>query len=533
MSGRLYPFHGGLDLPSHKNASNGRPIQPGPLPERLVVPLRQHIGAIAKPVVRPGDRVLKGQLIGQPDGYISAAVHAPTSGVVTAVEPAPVPHPSGLTDLCVIIDSDGAERWIDREPVDVRRLHVSEVRNRLRNAGVVGLGGAVFPSAVKLNLAGHCERLETLILNGAECEPWITCDDRLMRERAAGIVAGLRIMVHLLDPREVLIGIEDDKPEAVAALNEACAGTGFQVRAVPARYPSGGVKQLVKLLTGRETPVDGLPLDVGVQCFNVATAYSAHRALDCGEPVISRIVTVTGHVARPGNLEALLGASFAELIAACGGYQDGVERLIMGGPMMGFALHGDEVPATKATNCILAAGAGELAPEQPVLPCIRCGACVEVCPADLLPQQLYWHARAKEFDKAQDYHLFSCIECGCCSYVCPSHIPLVQYYRYAKNEIWAQEKDKERAELARRRHQARMERLEREQREREAKLRQKAPPRAAPAAGDSAGGKPDLETAVARTLRPAAEGRTSSPLPVAGEESGVKAGVPSTADGDR
>jgi Na+-translocating ferredoxin:NAD+ oxidoreductase subunit C len=539
MSGRLYSFHGGLDLPSHKNASNGRPIQPGPLPERLVVPLRQHIGAIAKPVVRPGERVLKGQLIGQPDGYISAAVHAPTSGVVTAVEPAPVPHPSGLADLCAIIESDGDERWIDREPVDVGRLHVSEARNRLRNAGVVGLGGAVFPSAVKLNLAGHCEHLETLILNGAECEPWITCDDRLMRERAAGIVAGLRIMVHLLDPREVLIGIEDDKPEAIAALTEACAGTGFQVRAVPVRYPSGGVKQLVKLLTGRETPVDGLPLDVGVQCFNVATAYGVHRALDCGEPVLSRIVTVTGHVARPGNIEALLGTSFAELIEACGGYRAGpddrheVERLIMGGPMMGFALHGDEVPTTKATNCILAAGAEELTPEQPVLPCIRCGACVEVCPADLLPQQLYWHARAKEFDKAQDYHLFSCIECGCCSYVCPSHIPLVQYYRYAKNEIWAQEKDKERAELARRRHQARMERLEREQREREAKLRQKAPPRAEPAAGGREIGKPDLETAVARTLRPAAGERASSSLPVAGEESGVKAAVSSAADGDR
>jgi Na+-translocating ferredoxin:NAD+ oxidoreductase subunit C len=526
MSGRLYPFHGGLDLPGHKTASNGQPIRPGPLPEQLVVPLRQHLGAIAKPVVRPGDRVLKGQLIGQPDGYISAAIHAPTSGVVTAVEPAPVPHPSGLTDLCVTIESDGAERWIDREPVDYRRLHVSEVRNRLRNAGVVGLGGAVFPSAVKLNLGGYCERLETLILNGAECEPWITCDDRLMRERAAGIVAGLGIMVHLLDPREVLIGIEDDKPEAIAALTAACTGTGYQVRTVPSRYPSGSVKHLVKLLTGRETPVDGLPLDVGVQCFNVATAYSVHRALDCGEPVISRIVTVTGHVARPGNLEALLGTSFAELIAECDGYQDGVERLIMGGPMMGFALHGDEVPVTKAANCILAAGAGELAPEQPVLPCIRCGACVEACPADLLPQQLYWHARAKEFDKAQDYHLFSCIECGCCSYVCPSHIPLVQYYRYAKNEIWAQEKDKERAELARRRHQARMERLEREQREREAKLRQKAPSRAEPAADGREIGKPDLETAVARTLRPAVGARASSPLPIAGEESGVSVSPP-------
>jgi electron transport complex protein RnfC len=470
----------------------------------LTVPLRQHIGAIAKPLVQAGDRVLKGQMIGQPDGYISAAVHAPTSGVVAAVEQRPVPHPSGLSDWCVTIDSDGEDRWAERRSVDYRQLHPSELRNLLRNAGVVGLGGAAFPSAVKLNLSGHCEHLDTLILNGAECEPWITCDDRIMRERAAEIVAGLRVMAHLLEPREVLIGIEDDKPEAIAAMTAACAGTGYEVKVVPTRYPSGSVKQLVRLLTGKETPVDGLPVDVGVQCFNIATAYTVHRAVACGEPVISRIVTVTGQVNRPGNLEALLGTPFAELVDRCGGYRDGVERLIMGGPMMGFALHGDEVPVTKATNCILAAGAAELAPEQPAMPCIRCGACVDVCPADLLPQQLYWHARAKEFDKAQDYHLFSCIECGCCSYVCPSHIPLVQYYRYAKNEIWAQEKEKRKAELARQRHQARQERLEREKREREAKLRQKAPSRAEPVAD-----KPSLETAVARAKSSSAPASTA------------------------
>ncbi|MCB1776240.1 MAG: electron transport complex subunit RsxC [Candidatus Competibacteraceae bacterium] len=494
---RLYPFHGGLKTVRHKTESNQQPIQRAALPRRLMVPLRQHIGAMAKPVVASGDQVLKGQMIGQADGYISAAIHAPTSGRVATVETRPVPHPSGLPDLCVVIDSDGEERWVERQPVDYRALHPSELRNILRNAGVVGLGGAAFPSAVKLNLSGHRERLETLILNGAECEPWITCDDRLMREQAAGIVAGLHVMVHLLEPREVLIGIEDDKPEAIAAMIEACAGTGYEVRPAPTRYPSGSVKQLVKLLTGKETPVEGLPIDVGVQCFNVATAYTVHRAVDHGEPVISRTVTVTGHVRQPGNFQALLGTPFAELVEQAGGYQEGVERLIMGGPMMGFALHSDEVPLTKAANCILAASAEELAPTQPVMPCIRCGACVDVCPANLLPQQLYWHARAKEFDKAQDYHLFSCIECGCCSTVCPSHIPLVQYYRYAKNEIWAQEKEKQKAELARQRHQARLERLEREKQEREAKLRQKAPARAARAESEG-GGKLDIETAVAR-----------------------------------
>ncbi|MCP5159840.1 MAG: electron transport complex subunit RsxC [Gammaproteobacteria bacterium] len=495
---RLFPFHGGLKTVRHKTESNRQPIQPGPLPRRLTVPLRQHIGAIAKALVQVGDSVLKGQMIGQADGYISAAVHAPTSGVVVAVDTRPVPHPSGLPDLCVVIDSDGENRWIERQPVVYRALHPSELRNILRNAGIVGLGGAAFPSAVKLNLSGQDQHLETLILNGAECEPWITCDDRLMRERAAGIIAGLHVMVHLLEPREVLIGIEDDKPEAIAAMSEMCAGTGYAVRSVPTRYPSGSVKQLVKLLTGKETPVEGLPIDVGVQCFNVATAYTIHRAIDHGEPVISRVVTVTGHVSRPGNLDALLGTPFAELIEQCGGYREKVERLIMGGPMMGFALHSDEVPLTKAANCILAASAEELTPTRPVAPCIRCGACVEVCPANLLPQQLYWHARAKEFDKAQDYHLFSCIECGCCSAVCPSHIPLVQYYRYAKNEIWAQEKEKQKAELARQRHQARLERLEREKQEREAKLRQKSPARTAKAEDSGAGGKLDIQTAVAQ-----------------------------------
>ena len=485
----LFPFHGGLKTVRHKTESNTLPIESGPLPRRLVVPLRQHMGNAAKPVVQPGDRVLKGQIIGQADGYISAAVHAPSSGVVAAVDLQPVPHPSGLSDLCVTIETDGEDRWIEREPVDYRQLHPSELRNLIRNAGVVGLGGAVFPSAVKLNPGGHCERVDALILNGAECEPWITCDDRIMRERAADIVAGLAIMAHLLEPREVLIGIEEDKPEAIAAMTTACAGTGYAVRAVPTRYPSGSVKQLIFLLTGREIPDQGLPLDIGVQCFNVATAYTVQRAIAHGEPVLSRVVTVTGHVQRPRNFDTLLGTRFADLVTQCDGYRDGVERLIMGGPMMGFALHSDDVPVTKATNCILAASAGELTPEQPVMPCIRCGACVDACPANLLPQQLYWFARAREFDKAREHHLFGCIECGCCSYVCPSHIPLVQYYRYAKNEIWAQEKEKEKAELARRRHQARQERLEREKQEREAKLRQKAPPRATAETGAESTGR--------------------------------------------
>ncbi len=512
----LYRFNGGVHPPQHKEESSGHPIVPAPLPARLVVPVHQHIGNPAKPLVQPGDRVLKGQLIAQAEGYVSAAVHAPTSGTVSTVAMHLVPHPSGLPDLCITVEADGEDRWIERQPIDYRELDASTLRNRLRDAGVVGLGGAVFPTFIKLN-PGAQQRVPTLILNGAECEPWITCDDRLMRERAAQIVAGIAVMRFMLGSQEVLVGIEDNKPEAIAAMAEACAQSAFpiEVVAVPTLYPAGGAKQLIKVLTGKEAPSSGRSTDVGVACFNVATAYTVHRAVDHGEPVVSRVVTVTGNVREPRNFEALIGTPVSDLVAAAGGAREGTDRLVMGGPMMGFDLPSPEVPLVKACNCVIAASPALFKPAPAPMPCIRCGRCARACPVELQPQELYWFARAKNFGKAQEYALFDCIECGCCSYVCPSHIPLVQYYRFAKSEIWAREKEKKAADLARERHEFRQLRLEREKRERAEKLAQKTAAKAAPAPGEADAKKAAILAAVerAKAKKAAAAPRNVDNLP--------------------
>jgi len=477
MSRRLWHFHGGLHLAAHKDESMREEVLPTRLPSRLVLPLQQHIGEPAEPVVTVGEQVLKGQVVARAHGYVSAPVHASSSGTVVAIEERPVAHPSGLSAPCIVIETDGREKWRRRESRidDFTALDPSELRNRIREAGIVGLGGAGFPAFIKLNPG--TAKVKTLILNGAECEPYITCDAMLMRQRPREIVEGLRIMRHALQAERCLIGIEDNKPRAIEALRQALAEAGLgdvEVVAVPTRYPAGGEKQLIKVLTGQEVPSHGLPLNIGVVCHNVGTAAAVYRAIAVGEPLLSRVVTVTGRgVSRPRNLEVLIGTPIGALLAECGPERGDLDRLIMGGPMMGFALHTDEAPVVKTTNCILAATHEDVVPDRPALPCIRCGECTRVCPVDLLPQQLYWHARAKDFDKVQDYNLFDCIECGCCAYVCPSHLPLVQYYRFAKTEIWAKEREKEKADIARRRHEFRQARLEREKAEREARHRQK------------------------------------------------------------
>ncbi|MEJ2509406.1 MAG: electron transport complex subunit RsxC [Gammaproteobacteria bacterium] len=477
MSRKLWHFHGGLSLAGHKDESMRKGVLPTRLPSHLILPLQQHIGEPAEPVVAVGDHVLKGEVIARAHGYVSAPVHATSSGTVVAIEERPVAHPSGLSAPCIVIETDGREKWRHRDTriTDYTALDPSELRNRIREAGVVGLGGAGFPAFIKLNPG--TARVKTLILNGAECEPYITCDAVLMQERPREIVEGLLIMRHALRAETCLIGIEDNKPRAIEALRNTLAeydAEGVEVVAVPTRYPAGGEKQLIKVLTGEEVPSHGLPLHVGIVCHNVGTAAAVYRAIAVGEPLVSRIVTVTGRgISHPRNLEVLIGTPIADLLAECGETRGDLDRLIMGGPMMGFALHTDETPVVKTTNCILAATHEDVVPDQPALPCIRCGECTRVCPVSLLPQQLYWHARAKDFDKVQDYNLFDCIECGCCAYVCPSHLPLVQYYRFAKTEIWAKEREKERADIARRRHEFRLARLEREKAEREARHRQK------------------------------------------------------------
>lgn len=477
---KLHNFPGGVHPAGHKAESNASPIRPMPLLPRYVVPLRQHIGTPARPLVQVGDRVLKGQMIGAAEGYVSTAVHAPTSGKVTAIEPRAVPHPSGLFDEAIVIEADGEDRSIGMQPLDWRTLDPSALRNRIREMGLAGLGGAVFPSYIKLNPGASrngASPIHTLILNGAECEPWITCDDRLMRERATQMLEGARIMGHMLGARTVIVGVEDNKPEAIAALTKALSeaeADDIEIVTVPTCYPGGGGKQLAYTLTGVEVPTGGLSTDVGIQVFNVGTAFSLYQAVMHGEPLISRVVTVTGHVGTPGNFEARVGTPISDLLAAAGGSLEGASGEIIGGPMMGFDLMDLAAPVTKAVNCVLVKSPALFPPKPEALPCIRCGACARACPVELQPFEMYWFSRARDFGKAQGYNLFDCIECGCCSHVCPSHIPLVQYYRFAKNESWDLEREKKSAELARQRHEAklaRIARLEAEKKERAQKKR--------------------------------------------------------------
>ncbi len=474
---KLWKFHGGVHPLFHKEDSNRLPIKVADIPAQLILPIQQHIGREAEPIVQVGDTVFKGQVIAEQDGTISATIHAPTSGIVTAIEERHIPHASGLNGICVVIDTDGKDDWGKYKLsalADYNNSEIDILLERIRNAGIVGLGGAVFPTAVKL--AGSCDKqLKTLIINGAECEPYITCDDRLMREKSVEIITGIKILQSMLTPEQCLIAIEDNKPEAILAMQQASSDdASIEVVPIPTIYPSGGEKQLIEILTGIEVPAGGLPLDLGFLSLNTGTVYSIYKAVIVGEPLISRIVTVTGNgVQHPQNFEVLIGTPFSHLAQQAGGYTKMAEHLIMGGPMMGFALPDDQVPVVKATNCALFISSTSLRESnsafsnQPTLPCIRCGKCMDVCPVKLLPQQLYWHIRAKDFDKAQDHNLKDCIECGACSYVCPSHIPLVDYYRFAKTEIRQQKIAQEKANLSRERHEFLLFRKKREKRERE------------------------------------------------------------------
>ena len=500
MLRKLFRFKGGIKPETHKSPSLGQPIGQAPLVPRYVVPLHQSIGGTPEPLVVPGQRVLKGQKIGGPDKWISSAVHAPTSGTVLAIEERLAAHPSGLPTLSVVIEADGRNEWIERQPVAHRNLAPERVRELLRDAGVVGLGGAVFPSHAKLT-AARSTPMEELVINGAECEPFMSCDDLLMRERADEIVRGIGVFRDLLDPKRVLIGIEDNKPEAVAAMQAAVerCGESFAVIPVPTRYPAGGAKQLIRVLTGKEVPASKRSPEMGVQCFNVATAYTAWRALAHGEPVISRIVTLTGNVETARNWEVPLGTPFADLLPLARPLP-GTDRYLMGGPMMGFELPGLEAPVVKASNCLIAGSPALFPPLPPEMPCIRCGACAEACPHELQPFELYWFSRAKNFGKAQEYDLFDCIECGCCSYVCPSRIPLVQYFRFAKSEIWAREREKSQSDAAKSRFEFRNEREEREKAEKAERLAKAAAAKAAAAQATATGeAAPDVAAAAAPT----------------------------------
>ncbi|MCK6390980.1 MAG: electron transport complex subunit RsxC [Azonexus sp.] len=499
----------GVHPDDHKGPAADQPLRVMPVPARLYLPLQQHLGSAARPCVLVGQQVKKGELIAEAQGMVSAPLHAPTSGTITAVTEITAPHPSGLSLPAIILEADGSDTWIDLSGCeDPFALTPMEIGKRVAAAGVVGLGGAAFPSAVKLTGASRA-KVTTLVMNGGECEPYLSCDDRQMRDQAAGIVDGIRIMLHATGATEALVGIEDNKPEAIAAMQAAAAGVAnVRICPVPARYPMGSEKQLIHVLTGKEVPADGRAFDIGVVVHNVGTALAMRAAIREGKPLISRIVTVNGAcAAQPGNIEVRIGTLAEEVIAFAGGIKGdgiGLARRVMGGPMMGMQIPHWRVPVVKGTSGILAFNATEVAEQSPD-PCIRCGSCVKACPMGLLPLEMSARIRNEAFDEAIGLGLKDCIACGCCAYVCPSKIPLVQYFVHAKGELAAQDRAKLRNDATKKLAQQRQERLDREAREKaEAAAKRKAEREAAAAA------KAAAEAAkAAATVNPETQGESA------------------------
>ncbi|MBA5203721.1 electron transport complex subunit RsxC [Pectobacterium aroidearum] len=491
---RIWDFDGGIHPPEMKTQSSRTPLRQIPLPEQFIIPLKQHLGPEGEICVSVGDKVLRGQPLTRGRGR-TLPVHAPTSGTVNAIRQHTTAHPSGLSELSIIIVPDGEDRWCDRQTLaDYQTQSTDTLLTHLHQAGIAGLGGAGFPTAAKLQ--GGMRGIETLIINGAECEPYITADDRLMQECADEIIQGVEILSFLLQPKRILIGIEDNKPEAISALRLALGKrSDMQLRVIPTKYPSGGAKQLTKILTGKEVPFGKHSAAIGVLMQNVGTAFAIKRAVIDGEPLTERVVTLTGEALRqPGNVWARLGTPVRHLLKQGGFHVNKQPMVVMGGPLMGFTLPSLDVPIVKISNCLLAPSHTEMEPVAEEQSCIRCSQCADACPAGLLPQQLYWFSRGQEHEKARNHHLFDCIECGACAYVCPSNIPLVQYYRQEKAEIRAIDEDAQRAAQAKVRFDAKQARLEREKAARELRHKQAA-------AGVSTSDKDAVQAALERVRR--------------------------------
>ena len=407
------------------------PIAWAQKPDMVAIMLSQHVGAPCKPLVKAGQRVYMGQMVGEPTGFMGAPVHASVSGVVKGIQQRTAAN--GAPCMAVVIENDGLDEWDPSiQPCEhPEELDKEEALKRIRNAGIVGMGGAAFPTSVKL---APSKPVDTVILNGAECEPYLTSDHRMMLERAEDICQGLKIAMKMLSAKQGVIAIEDNKPDAVESMQKAAQGMeGVRVQALPTKYPQGGEKQLIYAVTHRQVPSGGLPMDVGVVVMNVSTAAAVYSALKTGRPLIERVVTVTGEVNRPANLMVRIGVSVGSLINQCGGAKEGVNKLILGGPMMGMQAYSLETPVVKGTSGLLLMR--DDTPEKPVGNCIRCANCVNACPIHLMPLNLYALYKRGRFERAKNEHAMDCIECGCCSYICPSKLPLVQSIRAIKSEL--------------------------------------------------------------------------------------------------
>lgn len=475
VSKAIGDFHGGIFPPENKSQSMQLPIGELPIPPLLVFPLNQHMGTPAIPIVAVGDKVLRGQKIAEAVGGFSAAIHASSSGTVTAIEDRILPHVSGMSGPCIEITTDGKHTATAFTPCDdYRQQSAQALIQQIREAGITGLGGAGFPTAIKLQPQAQYA-IDTLILNGTECEPYITADHSLMRYHAEEVIEGALLLSYILgEPDNILLGVEDNKPDAIQALADVLEQRKdtqrIRIITFPTKYPSGGEKQLIQLLTAKEVPAGAIPASVGIVMQNMGTAVAAYRAVVKGEPLTSRITTFVGEaLTTQQNIYTLLGTPIHFALEHLGFTASNNDKLIMGGPMMGFALKNADVPVVKSTNCVIAPSKQELPPQPDAQECIRCGMCAEVCPASLLPQQLYWYAKAEDYDRAQNHHLFDCIECGACSYVCPSNIPLVQYYRAAKGAIKQIEQEKVKSDHARQRFEFRKERIEKAEADKAAK----------------------------------------------------------------
>jgi electron transport complex protein RnfC len=415
-------FPGGIHPAYNKHLTAEKPIVDMPLPKRVRLLLKQHLGTPCKPLVEKGDCIKLGQKIADTDAYFAAPIIASVAGEVAAIDEEGIDI---LTDPDNSIFESGAKSYSSPE----------ELRQIIREAGIVGLGGATCPTHVKL-CAPKDKEFHTLILNGAECEPFLTTDHRVMVEQGQDLIEGIKLLLEACGAKEAIIGIENNKPDAITNLTELSKELdNIRVAAVPVVYPQGGERQLVKTLTGKEVPVGGLPLDLGMVVCNVATAVAVNDAVRKGKPLIDRVVTVSGKgIAEPKNVRVRFGTPISELIEFCGGLRSETAKVVNGGPMMGKALSNIDVPVTKGTSGILAFTEAEVRiyEEQP---CIRCASCVDVCPQKLLPNYLGLYSRKSMFNDAEAINLFNCIECGCCSYICPSKIPLVQYIQLGKNEI--------------------------------------------------------------------------------------------------